>query len=64
MAAEWLPSGDQVITASWDRTASLYDVETGDLVQSLSGNFVFSLAVLILVLMIERVIMPLIACRS
>ncbi|KAK6635541.1 hypothetical protein RUM44_000793 [Polyplax serrata] len=38
MAAEWLPSGDQIITASWDRTASLYDVETGELVQSLGGH--------------------------
>ena len=37
MAAEWLPGGEQIITASWDRTASLYDVETGDLLQSLSG---------------------------
>ncbi|KAK7867581.1 hypothetical protein R5R35_005282 [Gryllus longicercus] len=38
MAADWLPGGDQVITASWDRTANLYDVETRDLVQSLSGH--------------------------
>lgn len=38
MAADWLPGGDQVITASWDRTALLYDVETGDLLQSLSGT--------------------------
>ncbi|XP_065207115.1 WD repeat-containing protein 37-like [Planococcus citri] len=38
MAADWLPGGDQVITASWDRTALLYDVETGDLLQSLSGH--------------------------
>lgn len=39
MAADWLPGGDQVITASWDRTALLYDVETGDLLQSLSGDY-------------------------
>ncbi|KDR14307.1 WD repeat-containing protein 37 [Zootermopsis nevadensis] len=38
MAADWLPGGDQVITASWDRTASLYDVETRELLQSLSGH--------------------------
>lgn len=38
IAADWLPSGDQVITASWDRTATLYDLETGELVQSLSGH--------------------------
>nr|CAD7570505.1 unnamed protein product [Timema californicum] len=29
MAADWLPGGDQVITASWDRTANLFDAETG-----------------------------------
>lgn len=40
MAADWLPGGDQVITASWDRTASLYDVETRELLQSLSGGCV------------------------
>lgn len=38
MASDWLPSGDQVITASWDRTANLYDVETGEMLQSLSGH--------------------------
>jgi WD40 repeat protein len=38
MAADWLPGGDQVITASWDRTASLYDVETREMLQSLSGG--------------------------
>ena len=38
MAADWLPGGDQVITASWDRTAILYDVETRELLQSLSGG--------------------------
>ena len=38
MAADWLPGGDQVITASWDRTANLYDAETGELLQSLSGK--------------------------
>ncbi|CAH1400131.1 unnamed protein product [Nezara viridula] len=37
-AADWLPGGDQVVTASWDRTAALYDVETGDLLQSLTGH--------------------------
>ena len=36
-AADWLPGGEQVVTASWDRTAALYDVETGDLLQSLTG---------------------------
>nr|CAD7256369.1 unnamed protein product [Timema shepardi] len=36
MAADWLPGGDQVITASWDRTANLFDAETGELMHSLS----------------------------
>nr|CAD7434181.1 unnamed protein product [Timema monikensis] len=38
MAADWLPGGDQVITASWDRTANLFDAETGELMHSLSGH--------------------------
>jgi len=38
MAADWLPGGDQVITASWDHTASLYDVETREMLQTLSGE--------------------------
>ncbi|XP_046996838.1 WD repeat-containing protein 37 isoform X1 [Schistocerca americana] len=38
VAADWLPGGEQVITASWDRTANLYDVETGELLQSLGGH--------------------------
>lgn len=38
VAADWLTGGDHVITASWDRTANLYDVETGDCLQILTGN--------------------------
>ncbi|GBP03911.1 WD repeat-containing protein 37 [Eumeta japonica] len=38
VAADWLTGGDHVITASWDRTASLYDVETGDCLQVLTGH--------------------------
>lgn len=37
IAADWLPNGDQVISASWDRTANLYDVETRELLQTLNG---------------------------
>jgi WD40 repeat protein len=37
IAADWLPGGDQAITASWDRSAYLYDANTGDLLQSLTG---------------------------
>lgn len=39
VAADWLTGGDHVITASWDRTANLYDVETGDCLQILTGTF-------------------------
>ncbi|XP_063919387.1 WD repeat-containing protein 37 [Zophobas morio] len=37
-AAEWLVGADQVITASWDRSAILFDVETGSLLTTLSGH--------------------------
>jgi WD40 repeat protein len=37
MASDWLFGGDQIITASWDRTANLYDVETSELLNSLTG---------------------------
>ena len=40
IAADWLTGGGQVITASWDRTANLYDVETGDIVNTLTGLLV------------------------
>jgi len=38
MASDWLIGGEQIITASWDRTANLYDVETGGLLNSLTGK--------------------------
>lgn len=38
VAADWLAGGDHVITASWDRTANLYDVETGECLQCLTGH--------------------------
>lgn len=38
MAADWLPGGDQAITAAWDRTANLYDAHTGDLLSQLIGH--------------------------
>ncbi|XP_044263614.1 WD repeat-containing protein 37 isoform X2 [Tribolium madens] len=37
-AAEWIVGADQVITASWDRSAILHDVETGTLLNTLSGH--------------------------
>lgn len=38
VAADWLPGGDQLITASWDRTAILWDVETREPLQPLCGH--------------------------
>uniref|UniRef100_A0A915CZN6 WD repeat-containing protein 37 n=1 Tax=Ditylenchus dipsaci TaxID=166011 RepID=A0A915CZN6_9BILA len=38
VSGEWLYGGDQVITASWDRTANVYDAETGKIVNVLSGH--------------------------
>lgn len=37
IAADWLVGGRQVVTASWDRLANLYDVETSELVHTLTG---------------------------
>lgn len=36
--ADWLPGGDQIITASWDRTAILWDVETREALVPLTGH--------------------------
>lgn len=41
IAADWLVGGKQAVTASWDRTANLYDVETSELVHSLTGTLNF-----------------------
>ncbi|KAM7360935.1 WD repeat domain 37 [Cochliomyia hominivorax] len=38
VAADWLPNMDQIITGSWDRTAILWDVETRDPLQPLTGH--------------------------
>uniref|UniRef100_A0A3B4AFE0 WD repeat-containing protein 37 n=1 Tax=Periophthalmus magnuspinnatus TaxID=409849 RepID=A0A3B4AFE0_9GOBI len=38
IAADWLVGGKQVVTASWDRAANLYEVETSELVHSLTGE--------------------------
>uniref|UniRef100_A0A7M4EG51 WD repeat-containing protein 37 n=1 Tax=Crocodylus porosus TaxID=8502 RepID=A0A7M4EG51_CROPO len=38
IAADWLVGGKQAVTASWDRTANLYEVETSELVHSLTGH--------------------------
>uniref|UniRef100_A0A6Q2YT97 WD repeat-containing protein 37 n=1 Tax=Esox lucius TaxID=8010 RepID=A0A6Q2YT97_ESOLU len=38
IAADWLVGGKQVVTASWDRAANLYEVETSELVHTLTGH--------------------------
>lgn len=39
VAADWMMEGNQVITASWDRTAILFDAETGDQITCLTGKW-------------------------
>ncbi|CAG7726096.1 unnamed protein product [Allacma fusca] len=38
IAADWLPGGEQIITASWDRSANLWDTQTGEKLQSFTGH--------------------------
>uniref|UniRef100_A0A7E4VJQ7 WD repeat-containing protein 37 n=1 Tax=Panagrellus redivivus TaxID=6233 RepID=A0A7E4VJQ7_PANRE len=37
-SADWLPDGDQILTASWDRTANIYDAENGKILNVLTGH--------------------------
>ncbi|KAI1717102.1 WD repeat-containing protein 37 [Ditylenchus destructor] len=38
VAGEWLFGGENIITASWDRNANVYDAETGKVINLLSGH--------------------------
>lgn len=38
IAADWLPGGDQVVTAGWDRLACVWDTQTGQLLNQLCGH--------------------------
>ena len=38
MSCDWLPNAQQLVTASWDRTARLWDSEKGQMIHSLEGN--------------------------
>ena len=40
IAADWITGGDQAVTASWDRTANIWDVTTGELLHQLVGTSV------------------------
>ena len=33
IAADWLPGGEQAVTAGWDRLACIWDTQTGQLLQ-------------------------------
>lgn len=41
IAVDWITGGEQLITASWDRTANIYDAERGEILNVLSGSFLF-----------------------
>ena len=38
IAAEWFPDGELLATASWDRTANVYNVETGKILCNLQHD--------------------------
>ena len=38
VSVDWLAGGDQAVTASWDRTAALWDVSTQTMIHSLAGH--------------------------
>ena len=38
MACDWLADGHQLVTASWDHTAKLWDIESGQIIHSLEGS--------------------------
>lgn len=38
ISADWLNTGDRLVTASWDRTAILFDAETGNKISVLTGK--------------------------
>jgi len=38
VSADWLAGGDQAVTASWDRTAALWDISSSTMVQTLPGH--------------------------
>ena len=38
ISCDWLSTVDQCVTASWDRTANIYDIHTGEMVVQLVGH--------------------------
>ena len=37
-SCDWLPGGSQVVSASWDRTGLIHDVNTAQVISLLSGD--------------------------
>jgi len=38
--ADWWSNGSQIVTASWDRTVKLWDVEKASVIHTLEGSLV------------------------
>lgn len=38
IAADWLPDGDHIVTASWDRTSNIYNVESAKVICTLTHD--------------------------
>lgn len=47
ISCDWVHTVDQCVTASWDRTANIYDLHTGDLVVQLAGHDQVCLSILL-----------------
>ena len=56
IASDWLAGGSHVITASWDRTANMYDSETGALINSLTGLQILIKIIIIVIIIIVTLI--------
>ena len=47
MSADWWANGKQIVTASWDRTIKLWDVESAAVVHTLEGKLTILLNMLL-----------------
>lgn len=46
IAVDWICNGEQLLTASWDRNANVYDVEREEILNVLSGTISIILLVI------------------